>query len=220
LDGPLPVARRRAVDLANLCRAEADATVRVNLALELGRIRDVAGARQLVGLLETESDPDARLAILAALSNSPSRNEAAADIQPALEATYRATGSVVERVEIQNTLAATGTRAAADFLRAVYGDSKADPCERISAAEGLFDLDSRGAAGLTADEATAINTRLQLDAQAAGDPEERSLALMALGGRRSQNIGFFQQMLETETDPNVRRLLEKLSGEVLLASRP
>jgi hypothetical protein len=199
---------RLIADLHALYISESDAGVRADLAASLGNVASPDAVRELLDLLQTETDPDAIEAILRTLATADAGGEMAQEVLAALDSLYRASNDTGLHLQIQGTAAAFATRQAADLLRRAYQDPNSAPEETLGAGENLLRLrvlDSR----LVSDaEAAAVNERLRAEAQAWEDPEARARAYMALGIMQPQNTPFLRRMRDSETDSALRRLLD------------
>lgn len=203
---------RRIADLVQLYRTASDSDAREEILDELAQMPERSAAEQLVAMFREEKDAEGQLEIIQALAHSE-QNEAVVDALLAeLKPAYDAATDEEIRVAIQDVFSETDSPLSIDFLQAAYDDKSALPLERVNAAEAMLRLDTRNSSFLTEIQSQALVTDLRLQAQAANDsPEVRERVVMALAERRGENTQFFQQMLATEQDANVRRLLEKLS---------
>ncbi|MBX7245605.1 MAG: hypothetical protein K1X53_08895 [Candidatus Sumerlaeaceae bacterium] len=184
----------------------------MDLALQLAETEDVAALNQLANLLAAEGDP-AKLAIyLEAMAHSPALASASPDLVGNLAFLMKNTDKDELRLAAANVLGMIPRIESAEALASAFEDSNSLPDEKINAAENLLHLAALSPGLVSDSRAQAVVTQLQYEAQAADDPNLRSQALMALGERREMNTAFYRQMQESETDPNVRRLLDKLLG--------
>jgi hypothetical protein len=206
-------AARRIADLASLYRGEHDAQARTFYASELAVMNDPAAAKHLAALAAEERDPEAFAALLRSLMSSPASQTASDAIVSALVARYRQGDEPDEHIRIQDALGELGpTEASLGLLRQSFADAKADPLERLNAAENLLRIDTRNVSVLPSAEVAGITAQVRLEAQSATDPDIRTQAIMTLAERREENIGFLQQLLTNESDDNVRSLLKDLTS--------
>lgn len=201
---------RKVADLASLFKNEQDPDARIDIADDLGMIDDPASVRQILELLNTETDPEVRESLLNALTGLEALEQMGEQTVAALDRLILNSSEVDVRIAAQDVMGDIATAQSASSLQRMYQDPNSDPRERLNAGENLLRLRTNEPSLVPDELAAKVNEQLKLDFQAGTDPAFRSQAVMALaiGGR--QNLPFFQQALQSEQDPNVKALLEKL----------
>jgi hypothetical protein len=197
-------------DLAGKYAGSSDVDEKSDLINKLADIDDPSAVQQLLAMLHAESDPDLRAEIFQAIAWNDSKDAVASQVISTFDQLYKNTEDLTERLEIQDALGEFDNPLASAMLKGIFNNPQADPEEKMSAAESLLRMRSRDEQLLSYEDATKINEQLQLDYQAVTEPHLKTQAIMALAEMRSENKYFFQQMMTTEQDPSVRRLLEQL----------
>lgn len=217
--GPLPdkppttegrTPEHRLADLRQLLIDEREPATRALIAIKIAETGASDAASALLGIYANETDPTVRGVILYALSVAPAAS--VANELPRLRELLAAIDDTQDRIAIQDAIGNCETPEAIATLRSAFEDEKVDPLQRLNAAEHLLRIATREPGLFQENELVQLNARLQIEAQAASEPDIRSQAIMALAERREENREFLRGMLDREQDESVRQLLESLTS--------
>lgn len=197
-------------DLVKRFRAETDPEIRIDIADELGLIDNPEGMRQVLELLKTETDPEVQVALLEALQGLEALEITADEVFRTVSQILENSTDIDVRTAAQDVLGEIGSPEATELVRQMFNNTNADPQERLNAAYNMMAIKATEPDRISDEEFQAVNDRLKLDYQAGPDGAFRAQAISALAINGYANLGFFQQALQTETDPQVRALLERL----------
>lgn len=210
--GPaLAIEDQRAIaDLAAQFLQETDPEARIDIADELGLIDDPAAIAKIIELLRQENDPTVQAALLEAMQGLDALEMTSPEVLQSVRDIYARSSDPDVRIAAQDLLSDLATPEATAFLMDVYQNAQTTPDERLNASEALMRAYATEPSLLSQQQVSAITEQLKQDYQTGGDAAYRSQAVMALAVDGRNNLPFFQQALQTEQDPQLRTLLERL----------
>lgn len=201
---------RTIADLASMFKTKTDPDDRIDIADELGLIDDPAGIQKVLELLKEEQDPTVQTALLEALQGLEALEMTGPEVLQAVTDILGQTTDPDVRIAAQDVLGDLATAEAAAVLAVERAKDQADPAETLNAAENLLRVGAADPSLVPPQEVAAINQQLKEDYLAGPDVAFRTQAIMALGINGRSNIEFFQQAMQTEQDPQLKTLLERM----------
>lgn len=202
--------QRAIADLASMFKTKTDPEDRIDIADELGLIDDPAGIQKVLELLGEEQDPEVQTALLEALQGLEALEVTSPEVlQGVADILSKATDPEV-RIAAQDVLGDLGTAEATALLAVERANEQADPAERLNAAENLLRIGASDPNLIPEQERSAINQQVKEDYLAGPDAAFRTQAIMALGINGRDNVDFLQQALQTEQDPQLKTLIERM----------
>lgn len=197
-------------DLVAKFSSSTDVDDRIDAADELGLIDSPESIKAILELLKTETDPSVQAALLEAMQGLEALELSASDVLQAARDLYARTDNPEVRIAAQDLLGDLGTPEAVQALREMRNNPNIDPAEKLNAAENLMRIHAFEPELISESELQELNSQLRLDYQAGQDVAFRSQAIMALAVNGRSNVDFFQQAYQTEQDPGLKGLLERL----------
>ncbi len=201
---------RTIADLASMFRTKTDPDDRIDIADELGLIDDPAGIRKVLELLRDEKDVTVQAALLEAMQGLEALEATGPEVLQAVAGILGSTTDTDVRIAAQDLLGDIANAEAASLLAAERANEQADPAERLNAAENLLSVGAGEPELVPAQEMAAITQQLKEDYQAGPDAAFRTQAIMALGINGRENVEFLQQAAQTEQDPQLKTLIDRM----------
>lgn len=199
--------QRAIADLVSMFRNKTDPEERVEIADELGMIDNPEAIKSIVELLKEEQDPLVQAALLEAMQGLDALEATAPEVLDAIRDIYSKTEDIDVQIAAQDLLGDIANADATNVLREIRNTE--DPVSRLNITENLMRVWAAEPDLIPRDELAMYNGQVQQEYEGANDPEYRSQAIMALAINGRENLEFFQTMLQTEQDPQLRQLLER-----------
>jgi len=197
-------------DLAAQFKNETDPEARIDIADDLGLIDDPQSVKRILELLQNEKDPSVKEALLEALSGLDSLETTGNDVVDTVAKIYQGSTESEVHIAAQDVLGDIGTKEAADLLRSENSNQQSLPEEKLNSAENLLRMNAADPSLLSAEESQGLTDQIKGYLQSGTDPQIREHAAMALALNGRENLPIFQNALQTEQDPQVRGVLERL----------
>lgn len=198
-------ARGQRSQWAERFRKEGDPLLRQEIVTEMVQLDDADTLDTMLGLFDAESHAGVRDQIILIVGYLRATAQDMPKVCAKLMSAYDRGNDAHERARILDIVSNIPAAESVECMRKAFTSPWASTEDRANAAAGLFKLAPR--VEVDAALVAAMTDRLKHDAQASPTPRERSLAVTSLAAPGQDNKAFFRKVLESESDPALRRFL-------------